>query len=305
METVMRRLSKETKEIIYIVAFLVIAALLVMVYVVYPLHVVKATFARPDIDTFNPDSLQAIDLTRWTQYGLQPETIHVQTDGTTSITCYYVKQWSGDSTKGTVLILHGEEQSADSFVVFSRLLSEHGYHVITCDMRGTRFSGGMYRSDGQLEAVDAEEITSSLFVKGDIIEPLIVVGYGIGGTAALIAASDESRINHVYAVDPVLSTSELVVQYRLKNDNCWFPFYNSTIWWWWEMRSSYTMPSIDADKFPTPLCPATIFELRGTTSDETLKAYQARSARPMTIQRAGDKETIESAIVLKLRRGKR
>jgi pimeloyl-ACP methyl ester carboxylesterase len=301
----MRRVSQETKEIIYIVAFLVIAALLVSVYVVYPLHVVKATFGRSDIETFNPDSLHAIDLTRWTQYGLAPETLRVQTDGATDIACYYVKQWSGDSTKGTVLILHGEEHDADSFVVFSRLLSEHGYHVASCDMRATRSSGGKYHGDGQLEAIDAEEILSSLYVKGDITEPLIVVGFGIGGSAALIAASEEPRINHVYAVDPALATPELIESHRLKNDNFWFPFYSSTIWWWWEMRSSYTMPSIDADKFPTPLCPATIFELKDTTSDETLKAYQARSARPVTIQRAGDKETIESAIVLKLRRGKR
>ncbi|MEK7775305.1 MAG: alpha/beta fold hydrolase [Candidatus Zixiibacteriota bacterium] len=301
----MRRLSPETKEIIYIVAFLVVAAVLVSVYAVYPLNVVKATFGRSDIDTFNPDSLRAIDLTRWTQYGLQPETLRVQTDGTTELACYFVRQWSPDSTKGTVLILHGEEQNADSFVVFSRLLSERGYHIVVCDMRATRFSGGKYRSDGQLEAVDAEEILSNLYVKGDIAEPLVVVGFGIGGTAALIAASEESRINHVYAVDPALETSELIERYRLKNDNCWFPGYNGTIWWWWEMRSSYSIPPRTAESFPTPLCPSTIFVLNNESNDGTLKAYQARSVKPMAIERAGDKETIESAIVLQLKRGGR
>ncbi|MBI5266029.1 MAG: alpha/beta hydrolase, partial [candidate division Zixibacteria bacterium] len=286
----MRRLSPETKEIIYIVAFLLVAAVVVSVYVVYPLSVVKATFGRSDIETFNPDSLQAIDLTRWTQYGLKPETLRVATDGKTDIACYYIRKWSPDSTKGTVLILHGGEQNADSFVVFSRLLSERGYHVITCDMRAVRSSGGKYRSDGQLEATDAEELLSSLFVKGDITEPLIVVGFGIGGSAALIAASEESRINHVYAVDPALETSELIERYRLKNDNCWFPGYNATMWWWWEMRSGYTIPSRSAETFPTPLCPSTIFVLNNESNDQTLKAYQARSANPMAIERAGDKE---------------
>ena len=72
-----------------------------------------------------------------------------------------------------------------------------------------------------------------------IVHPLIVVGYSLGADAAILCASEESRIDVLIAINPYLSSTRLLNQLKEKHGHLWFPFYRTILWWWYGINSSY------------------------------------------------------------------
>ncbi|NOY88627.1 MAG: hypothetical protein GXO93_04445, partial [FCB group bacterium] len=75
------KLSRQTKEIIQTVIFLLVIALLVFAYIIYPLNRTKHMLARKNIDSFSNDSLVLNDPTVFTDSGLVVDTFRVEADG--------------------------------------------------------------------------------------------------------------------------------------------------------------------------------------------------------------------------------
>jgi len=242
----MARLSRQTKEIIKTVLFLLAIAILVAVYIVYPLIRTKAMMGRADIDDYNSDSLALNDPAVYVDAGLPVDTFRFESDGLTNLACLYIPVDSGSETAsdpaGTVILLHDDNETRDSLVELASMFHKQGLVVVTYDQRASGLTTGKYRGDGQQEGADLQGLISHLEIREKIVHPLHVVGFGLGADAAMLAALEEERIDGVLAVEPYLSTKRLQDVLRQRYDTYWFPFYRTIMWWWYGIRSGYGAP---------------------------------------------------------------
>ncbi len=240
-EYTMAKLSRQTKEIIKTVLFFIVLALVLFVYVIYPLNRAKALMARANIDQYSPDSLITNDPAAYAEAGLPADTFRIESDGLTNLACLSVPV-AGDSAttaRGTVFLIHRDADNRDSLVSLAAILHDSGFAVYTYDQRASQRSTGKYRGDGTHEASDLEELISHLEIRNMVTHPLYVVGYQLGADAALLAAEEEKRIDGVVAIGPYLTTLRMQDALRERFDTYWFPFYRTIMWWWYEIRSGY------------------------------------------------------------------
>lgn len=237
----MAKLSRQTKEIIKTVLFFVVLALLLFIYVIYPLNRTKVIMGRADVDDYNPDSVVANDPAGYIEAGLTADTFRLESDGLTVLACLSVPSLddSVDTPAGTVILVHGDTDNRDSLVSLASILHDSGFVVYTYDQRAFERSTGKYRGDGTHEASDLEELISHLEIRNLITHPLYVVAYQLGADAALLAAQEEKRINGVVAIGPHLTTIRWQDALKERYDTYWFPFYRTIMWWWYEIRSGY------------------------------------------------------------------
>ena len=86
----MAKMSQNVKEIIQVVVFVLVVAILIIVFVVYPLNRTKAFLARPDVDSFKPDPLPTNDISAFAEFRATVDTFRVDADGLTSLACAYM-----------------------------------------------------------------------------------------------------------------------------------------------------------------------------------------------------------------------
>lgn len=238
------KISKQTKEIINIVLFLLVIGSIVTVYIIYPLGRTNAQMGRVDIDEFNEDSLAINNPDFFINANLPADTFYFEPDGLTKLACLSINH---DSAIGTVILLHNETQTRDSLLDLAALLYENSYSIIIYDQRASGYSSGKYHSGGYNEAADLMEMISTMEIREKILHPLYVAGFGIGADACLMAAAEEKRIDALVAVNPYFTTKRMQDIYKEKYDTYWFPFYRTIMWWWFKMRSSYAPPYLEED----------------------------------------------------------
>ncbi len=236
-------LSRTARETIKTILVLLLAAVLVAVYVIYPLNRTKALMARADVDSFKPEPLPANDPSAFLATGLAVDTFRVEADGLTKLACVRVnaKTDSGRAPYGLAVLVHQEGLDRTSLIESAQTLADSGVEVIVYDQRASGLSSGKYRSDGQLESADLEAVIGYLEIQGRLRHPLTVVGWGIGADAALWASVDEPRIDRVIAIEPNLTSECMVQQVLEKNNAMWFPFNKTIFWWWYKIRSGYAV----------------------------------------------------------------
>jgi dipeptidyl aminopeptidase/acylaminoacyl peptidase len=251
----MSKISRQVKEIIQIVVFLIIVGALLYFYAIYPLGQTKTLFARPDIDDFDNDSIVTNDATIWEEAGLPVDTFRVESDGLTNLACLYVPVVDSIiEPKGTIFLLHYQRDDRDTLLPLARQLNELGYAIVPYDQRASARSTGRYHGEGGYESTDLIEVMRYLDLRGQIIHPLTVVGYSVGGDAALLAALEEKRIDRVVAIDPHLSTDRMMDRVIDRNDLFWFPLRSTMLWWWYNIRSSYASPYRELDNVKAVAC---------------------------------------------------
>lgn len=248
----MAKLSRQTKEIIQTVLFLVVVAIIVTVYIIYPLNRIEVQMARVDIDDYNEDSLMANSPDFFINGGLSADTFYFEPDALIKLACLYI---NNDSAEGTFILLHDDGENRDSLLELSRFLYAQEYSIILYDQRASGLSNGKYHGDGYQEAVDLEELISTLEIRGQITHPLYTVGFGLGADAALLASLEEKRIDRVVAVNPYLTTKRMQNLYKERFDTYWFPFYRTIMWWWYKMNSSYAPPYREIKDIQSAACP--------------------------------------------------
>ena len=237
----MAKISRQVKEIIQIVVFFLIVGVLLYFYVIYPLGKTKAIMARGDVDNYDSDSLLTNNPTIYVEAGLAPDTFRIESDGLTNLACLYLPSMTDSLTpvRGTVFLVHDEKSDRNAMLSLSQKLSDSGFAIIVYDQRASGYSSGKYHGEGQYEASDIVELIGYLNLRERIVHPLSIVGYSLGGEAALLAALDEKRIDRVIAVNPYLSTQRMMNIFIEKNNLLWFPFRKTMFWWWYNIRSSY------------------------------------------------------------------
>ncbi len=238
----MARLSRQTRENIKIAVVLIVAALLIFTYVIYPLNRTKALMGRDNIDSYQATPLPQNDPSAFVAVGLKPDTFRIETDGLTNIACLRLSPADNSKpVRGLVIAIPSERQDRNSLAPLVKDLVDSGFAVVTYDQRASGLSTGRYHGDGQYEANDVEAIIAELDIRKQIHHPLVVVGFAAGADAGLLASLEEKRIDDVLAVNPYLTTTRLLDQLRSKYNTFWFPFFRTIIWWWYDIRSSYAM----------------------------------------------------------------
>ncbi|MFH1372694.1 MAG: alpha/beta hydrolase [bacterium] len=266
----MARISRQTKEIIKTVIVLLIVAALVVVFVIYPLNRVRVSMGRVDMDSYNPDSLPANDAGAWIEAGLNPDTFHVESDGLTTIACLFVKTGvdSAGLAGGTVFLIHNDGADRDEMLPLARTFLDSGWAVTAFDQRAAGRSSNLYRGDGQYEASDIVEVIRHLDLRGQIVHPLIVVGFGVGADAALLAAFDEKRVDGVVAVNPYLTTGRMLNKLKERYDMYGFPFFRTMMWWWYGIRSSYAASYRGIDDIKAVSCQTLLLTRPEVSADD-------------------------------------
>ena len=275
----MARISRQTREIINVVVFLIVVGSLLYFYIIYPLGKSKTIMGRQNLDDYDDDSVLVNDATVYIEAGLEPDTFRVEADGLTTLAGLYAtpENDSLSAPRGTVLLVHDEFGDRDSVAALARLLVDRGLAVIAYDQRASGRSTGKYHGEGGYEADDLVAVVSYLELREKIVHPLTVVGYSLGGDAALLASLEETRIDRVVAVNPFLSTQRLMVRLTETHNLFWFPFRKTILWWWYDIRSSYAAPFRKADDIKPVACRTVMFLPEEGVNDEEVARLKEQS----------------------------
>ncbi len=296
----MAKLSRQTKEIIQIVVFLLVVGILLTFYVIYPLNRTKVAMGRFDVDNYNNDSLVINDVTAWAEAGLGCDsgqvcdTFRIETDGQTTIAGLRIAPPDSvisTTIKGTVCLLHRDGENRDSLIDLARFFLDSGYIAIVYDQRATSRSTSKYHGEGQLEANDLDEVIRYLDIREIIVQPVVVIGFELGADAALLAQIEEPRIAATIAIEPYLTSTKWLDKLIDRYDIMWFPFQRTILWWWYGIRSSYASPYRELENIQGVRVPTLVIAPEKFLSSQevtTLKEASDNSLLTTQTLRSGD-----------------
>ncbi len=288
----MAKLSRSTKEAIKTIIVLVVFAILILVFVVYPLTKTKTIMGRPDIDEIAEDSIITNDPGAWTEAGLVVDTFRVEVDGLTSLACLFVRpDTTVDTTYGTIILTHPSGVDRDALLPLASELLDSGWNILAADLRAAGRSSGKYRGEGQYEAEDFASLISYAEIHDQIEHPLVVIGFTRGADGALLVAQRESRVDAIIAVDPYLSTGRALDILREREQAYWFPFYKSIMWWWYDIRSGYAAAYRDPEDIEgVASASLVLMPERAMDSDEITMLKERSDPDKLTLETAPDQD---------------
>jgi len=103
---------------------------------------------------------------------------------------------------GTILILHGLNGSSEWTAPHAACLANAGFRCVLIDLRGHGESTGGTVSFGKYEAADIRDAITRLSADGTISGPLILMGCSLGGSIAIMAATEPTAVTAVIAIAP-------------------------------------------------------------------------------------------------------
>ncbi len=296
----MAKLSQTTKEIINISIFLLVVTLLVVTYVVYPLIKTKDINARIDVEEINPDSLSINDATSFIDKFNNVDTFRVESDGLTNLAGLYIPYDSSrhEKEKGTIFILHKDNQTRDSILSLAQLFYDSGYVVIAYDQRASGLSSGKYRGEGKFEADDLNAIISYLNLREKIYYPLTIIGYELGADAAILASLDNPHIQKVIAINPYLTTLRMQNILKEKHDLYWFPLFRTIMWFWYEIRSGYSAEYREIEKIrPVPCSTLLLIDQDYIDDEEVTELKSISESKFLLIKPISDDSNLHDEIM--------
>jgi pimeloyl-ACP methyl ester carboxylesterase len=251
------KISRTVREAIQTVVFLLVVALIVSTYIIYPLTKTKTIMARADVEDYSTDSLRANDPTVFVETGLTADTFRIESDGLTILACLYLTSDSlpVDSVRGTAFLLHADGDSRDDLLDLAGRLADSNFAVVAIDQRAAGYSTGQYRGEGREEADDLDAILSFLDLRAKLKHPAVVVGFSLGGDACLLAAQDDERIDAAVVVDPYVTTLRMQNVLRKQHGVYWFPLYRTIMSFWYGIRSGYAAPYRKTENIKPVACP--------------------------------------------------
>lgn len=106
--------------------------------------------------------------------------------------------------RGTMVLLHGfkHRKTKRVYLEWARLLSAEGFRCVLIDHRGHGDSTGKLVGFGVRESADAVHVLDALEARGQLVEPIGVLGGSLGAASAIQLAARDSRIDTVIAVAP-------------------------------------------------------------------------------------------------------
>ena len=116
--------------------------------------------------------------------------------------------------RGTVVLLHGWMMHGDSMLPWALRLGEAGYRAIAIDLRNHGRSGEAPSGYGTREAHDVVDVVAALRARGEVVEPVHLLGVSYGAATALFAGADPRFLREFGAEHDGARTIRLVRNYR-------------------------------------------------------------------------------------------
>lgn len=279
-------MSKKTKETVKTTVFLVVVALLIIFYVIYPLVTIPDLTARPDRQRFEeleeefvPDN----DPAHFTGLGLTPDTMTVLSNDNISLAALYFSPDTTrfDSARATVILLHGADTNRTALDGLVGPLLDSGLAVLLYDQRACGQSGGIYHFGGDYEGDDLAEVVVRLNFLGRLIHPVIAVGYDIGADAILNAEHEETRIDCAIVVSPYLTTGNWLETIRKRDGLLGIPLAGMVYFWWYQKHSGYPFGRTGPDDIVPPETPTLV--LVESDRFETDEVQSLKTKTPETL----------------------
>lgn len=296
-------ISKKTREIITTSTVILIVALFVTFYIVYPLITVRKMTGRPDIEKFeDPDYLPENDPSYFADSGLNADTLTIETDDNIKLAALYFKPDSSlfDSIKGTAILIHHSDTDRTSLSEYIQPLLDSGLAVVLYDSRSCGLSTGRYHYGGVYEADDLAQVIAYLNLHSLLLHPLTVVGFEIGADAAIYASRNENRIDYVVAIEPFLTTTRWITKIKERYEAYSIPLYKTIYFWWFQKRTDFVFDRTGVEDIVSVGCKTQlIMDEPGLKCEETQRLRQL-SADKLTLTTRPEQMDELNTMVLKL-----
>ena len=306
-------MSKKTRETVQTSVVLAVVILFLVFYIIYPLVKISDVTGRADSERFEDAEEEIVytnDISFFEEKGLLPDTFTVTSTDNIILAsiCFKPDSTIFDTARGTVILLHADNADRTSLGPYISPLLESGFNTVVYDQRTSGQSGGIYRYAGKYEAEDLAETIIKLNFMGNLVHPLIAVGFETGADAAIFAAQAEERIDCVIAVKPSLTSSRWIDNACDKGDMLCIPLSIIVYHWWYEKVTSYPYDRTGVDDILAPdtktviladekfLADEEITRLREITEPEKLQTI-AITDNPELIQAAVLKSILEAASI--------
>lgn len=117
------------------------------------------------------------------------------------------------STRPAVLVIHGFGDNLESYVEVGRAFRRRGHAVLLIDLRGHGGSAGRGTTLGDHESGDVRAALARLRREGLAVHGVVLVGYSLGATSALLAAVGQDDVRAVIVESPFDSLRETVAHH--------------------------------------------------------------------------------------------
>ncbi|MCX6826128.1 MAG: alpha/beta hydrolase [candidate division Zixibacteria bacterium] len=280
-------MNKKTKETVGTITVIVAAALFIIFYIVYPLTIIPKLTGRANRDIFNdPKFLPTNDPSFFTQKSMRPDTFTVISNDNIGLAAlYFSPKASSSNIRGTIILLHPDDTNRTAMERYIEPLIQSGLAVVIYDQRACGYSGGKYRSAGNYESDDLIEVIAELNLHERLLRPLIIVGFGAGGDAALYASKSEKKISAIAAISPYLTTSRWIDKLKERYGAWYIPFYRVVYFWWYQNISGYSFDRTGVNNItPVEIKTVLLADSDLQNSKELKKLMEVSSAGLLTVK---------------------
>ena len=149
-------------------------------------------------------------------FGLKSEELVVTVEDTIRLKGWYVS--SKDSSRATVILLHGMNSNKEQMLPSAKMLSDDGFNVALFDLRGNGESGGTYFTLGYFERNDISRIVDYL-ISRDSAQSIGIYGNSLGGAIALQTMAQDSRIKCGVVESSFANLREVISDYMTRMEH--------------------------------------------------------------------------------------
>ncbi|MFH2037331.1 MAG: hypothetical protein ABIJ45_13075 [Candidatus Zixiibacteriota bacterium] len=282
-------MSKKTRETVTTSVVLAVIILFVIFYIIYPLVRVGDITSRPIPEDENGDAIEFVmnnDPAYFIENGFSPDTFSMITDDNIQLAALYFAPDSTrfDSISSTAILLHDIDGDRTSLKDYIQPLLDMGMAVVIYDQRACGFSGGEYHTPGIYESDDLNQLLAHLKIRDKIFDPVICIGFGLGGDAALNASRTENKIGAIIAIDPYLSSSRWMRLLKEKAGLFSIPFSNAVYFYWYQKISGYPIERGSADDIIPVEAKTIIYVSPEYITDDEILQIRDNSADFITIR---------------------
>jgi alpha/beta superfamily hydrolase len=243
-------MSKKTREIVTTTTVLVIVALFISLYIIYPIVTVPDMVSRPNGEQFEDTEFVPLnDPALFIKMGLNPDTISFLSGDNINLAAIYCVPDTAlfNDPLGIAILLHPDDTDRTALAEYIQPLLDYGLAVILYDQRASGVSGGRYHFAGNYEADDLVDLIAYLNIHQLFRQPLIAVGFETGADAVINASLEESRIDMSIAVNPYLTTTRWIKRLKEKKGLLSIPLYNMVYFWWFQKFTGYPFDRTGTD----------------------------------------------------------
>lgn len=220
--------------------------------------------------------------------GMEYENISLLTDDLVTIEGWYIAQ---DVPRNTIILLHGFAVDKSDLIDVALLFYQNGYSVLLLDFRAHGKSGGNRCSLGFYETQELDAAVRFLKKRGSA--GIGIMGFSMGGTVALLAASRNEDIDAIISDSAYLSFKTAVrdfasAYYRIP----YFPFIPLIVWFAGK-RLGFDPPDLDLSRHLPSIAPRPILIIHSiddreiTVSNAHLIYQYARPPKELWLVKEG------------------